>query len=171
MINKARTEGKIKADFGIKDYFKFYKGVSKKPVDSKRFHRVIAEFNKRIMNSIINDGLEYTPVASQFCFCIRKTIKHVEIINNKLINKNPIDWKTTLDLWKENEEAKKRKLLIKHLNNHSSKYIFRIKMLKCGYSYTNKKYFRFKPCRMFQRALAKRILDPNQDNFQAYNLY
>lgn len=171
MINKPRTAGKIKADYGIKDYYKFYKEYSKSPVDSKKFHKVISEFNKKIMLSIINDGLEYTPITTQITFCIRKTTKSVEIINNKLINKNPIDWKTTLDLWKENEEAKSRKLLIKHLNNHSSKYIFRIKMIKSGYSYINKKYYRFKPCRMFQRALAKRILDPNQDNFQAYDLY
>lgn len=35
MTNKPRTEGRIKADYGIKDYYKFYKGYSKNPVDSK----------------------------------------------------------------------------------------------------------------------------------------
>lgn len=166
-----RTAGRTNTDYGIKDYYKFYKEKSKDPVDLKKFHRVISEFNKRIVDAIINDGLEYTPVASQLCFCIRKMTKKIEIINNKLVNKNPIDWKTTLDLWKENPEAKEKKLLIKHLNNHTSKYIFRIKIIKCGYSYSNKKYYRFRPCRGFQRALAKRIFDPNKDNFQAYDLY
>lgn len=166
-----RTAGRTNTDYGIKDYYKFYKEKSKDPVDLKKFHRVISEFNKRIVEAIINDGLEYTPVASQLCFCIRKMTKKIEIINNKLVNKNPIDWKTTLDLWKENPEAKEKKLLIKHLNNHTSKYIFRIKIIKCGYSYSNKKYYRFRPCRGFQRALAKRIFDPNKDNFQAYDLY
>lgn len=166
-----RTEGKIKTDYGIKDYYKFYKDKSKDPVDMKRFHKVISEFNKKIVDSIINEGLEFTPVASQICFTVRKLTKKIEIVNNKVVNKNPVDWKTTLQLWKDNDEAKKKKLIIKHLNNHTSKYIFRIKMIKCGYSYTNKKYYRFKPCRGFQRALAKRIFDPNKDNFQAYDLY
>ena len=169
-MNK-RSEGKIRTDYGIKDYYKFYKSYSSEPVDNKKFHKVIGEFNKKIMEAIINDNLEYTPVSSQITFCIRKLIKPVKIVNNKIVNKNPIDWKTTLQLWSENEEAKERKLLIRFLNNHSSKYIFRIKMIKSGYSYSNKKYYRFKPCRMFQRDLSKRILDPNKDNFQAYDLY
>lgn len=170
MINK-RTEGRLSKDYGMRDYYKFYKNTVKNPQDAKKFNRVVSEFNKMIVNAIINDGLEYTPPKLQLTFCIRKYKKTIKIENGKLINTNPIDWKTTLQLWKDDQEAADKKLLIRHLNNHTSKYIFRIKILKVGNYYLNKKLYKFKACRGFQRQLAKRILDPNKDNYQAFDLY
>ncbi|HEX8586048.1 MAG TPA: hypothetical protein VF680_16765 [Allosphingosinicella sp.] len=155
----------------MRDYFKYYKTNSKNPVSSQKFNKVISEFNKAIVDAIINDGLEYTPPKLQMTFCIRKYKKLIKIENGKLVNNNPIDWKTTKQLWDDDADAAERKILIKFLNNHTSKYIFRIKVLKTGYFYKNKKFYKFKACRSFQRRLAKRILDPNQDNFQAYDLY
>ena len=44
-----------------------------------------------------------------------------------------------------------REILIRYLNNHTSKYVFRIKLLKVGHQYySNKIYYRFKACRAFQ---------------------
>ncbi len=166
-----RTEGKINTDYGMKDYYKYYINNCKDPVDSKRHTKVISEFNKAIVDLIINDGLEYNPPILQFTFCIRKSIRIPRIKNNKLINTTPIDWKSTKELWEDNEQAKQNKTIIRFLNNHTSKFIFRIKALKSGNYYLNKKLYRFKACRSFQRLLAKRILDTTQDNFQAYNLY
>lgn len=171
MINK-RTAGKIKVDYGMKDYYKYYlKNNKETTINSLKFNKIISEFNKKIVESIINESLEYNPITIQVSFCIRKHKRIVKIVNNKLLNKNPIDWKTTNELWNTDEEAKNKKLLIRYDNNHSSKYIFRIKMLKTGYSYINKKYYKFKPCRFFTRSLAARILNKDLDLFQAYNLY
>ncbi len=166
-----RTEGKINTDYGVKDYYKYYSENNKSPIDSKKYNKLISDFNKAIVDLIINEGLEYNPPTLQFTFCIRKAIRVPHIKNSKLINTTPIDWKATKELWEENEEAKDKKILIRFLNNHTSKYIFRIKALKNGNYYLNKKLYRFKACRSFQRNLAKRILDTTKDNFQAYNLY
>jgi len=169
-MNK-RTQGKINVDYGIKDYYKYYKNNNDKVVDSKKFHKVISEFNKRIVDSIINDNLEFTPKTLQFTFCIRKSKRVPRIENNKVINTNPIDWKSTNKLWENDLEAAEKKIIIRYLNNHTSKYVFRIKLLKSGTTYSNKKMYRFKPCRGFQRTLAKRILDEKQENFEAFELY
>ena len=69
------------------------------------------------------------------------------------------------------KEARDKKLIIRFLNNHTSKYVFRILMLKGKGTYLNKKFFRYKPPRSFQRTLAKRILDPNLENYEAYKQY
>jgi len=166
-----RTEGRIKSDFGMTDYYKYYKSKVKDPVDNHKFHKVISEFNSKIVDLIINEGLEFTPVGLHFNFCVRKTKRIARIKDNKLINTAPIDWKATKDLWENDSAAKDNKILLRFLNNHTSKHIFRIRATKVGQKYRNKKLYRFKACRSFQRLLAKRILDKNQDNFNSYDLW
>lgn len=169
--NNKRTEGKISRDYGMRDFYKYYKENSQNPQSTQKFNKVVSEFNQTIVDSIINDGLEFTPVRLQLNICIRKYKKIIKIENGKLLNPNPIDWKTTKQLWEDDIEAGEKKIIIRYLNNHTSKYIFRIKALRIGNYFLNKKLYRFKACRGFQRALAKRILDPNQDNFQAFDLF
>lgn len=169
MIN--RGEGKIKADFGSKDYYKYYCQNSKNPQSKQKFNKVIDEFNKAVVDLIINEGLEFRPVKLGMTFCVRKIQKIPRIEDNKLINNAPIDWKATKLLWKENILAAEKKTLIRFLNNHTSKYVFNIKIVKGNHFYTNKQYYRFKPCRSFQRNLAKRILDPSKEVFDTYKLY
>jgi hypothetical protein len=166
-----RTEGKLKVDYGLSDYYKYYKQNENNPVDNKKFNKIVSEFNKEIVNLIIEENLEFTPVKLQFTFCVRKYKKVPQIKEGKLINTNPIDWKTTNELWEENSEAKEKKIIIKFNNNHTSKNIFRIKALKVGTTYKNKYLFRFKAIRSFRALLSKRILDPNKDNFNTFNLY
>lgn len=166
-----RTEGRINADFGMNDYYKYYKSYSKNPVTKDKFHKIVGDFNKKITNLIINEGIEYKPIKIQFTFCVRKSLRRVYIKDNKLVNTTPIDWKSTKDLWENDEDARQNKTILRHLNNHTSKYIFQIKATKFGNRYSNKKLYRFKPCRSFQRDLAKRILDTTKDNFNAYLLY
>ena len=102
---------------------------------------------------------------------IRKNKRGIKLVDNKVVNTHPIDWKTTTQLWETDEDARKKKLIIRFLNNHTSKYVFRILMLKGKGTYLNKKFFRYKPPRSFQRTLAKRILDPNLENYEAYRQY
>lgn len=170
MINK-RTKGKISRDYGMSDYYDYYCKNTNNPKDRLKFNKVISEFNSAIVSAIINEGLEYTPIMLQMTFCIRKYKKVIRIKNSKLINPNPIDWKTTNKLWEEDKDAAEKKILIRYQNNHTSKYVFRIKVLKTAGYYLNKKLYKFKPCRSFQRSLGARILDPKQDNFEAYELF
>ena len=71
MIN-IRSEGRINSDYGIKDYYDYYKSKSKDPKSKILFDKVVYDFNKRIVEAIINEGLEFTPVKTKFTFCIRK---------------------------------------------------------------------------------------------------
>lgn len=170
-IATKRTEGKILVDYGMKDYYKYYSNLSKNPVSNLKFNKVISQFNSKIVDLIINESLEFRPTTLQMTFCVRKYKKVIRIKDGKLVNNTPIDWKTTNELWENDSKAKDKKILIRYLNNHTSKFVFRIKALKNVGKYANKGLFKFKPCRGFQRALAKRILDPKQDNFEAYKLY
>ena len=74
-MNNIRSEGRINADFGVKDYYDYYKSKSKDPKSKTLFDKIIYDFNKRIVEAIINEGLEFTPVKTQFTFCIEKIKK------------------------------------------------------------------------------------------------
>jgi hypothetical protein len=163
---------RVKKDYGMLDYYKYYlKNNSNVPQSKSKFNKVISEFNKGVVNLIINEGVEFKPTKLQFTFCIRKAKRVPKIKEGKLINTTPIDWKSTNQLWESDNEAKNKKILLRYLNNHTFKYVFRIKVLRFGQNYKNKKYYKYKPARSFQRLLAKRILDNNLDNFDAYKLY
>jgi hypothetical protein len=166
MINK-----KINTDYGMTDYYNYYKKNYESKVSNVKFNKIVSEFNKEIVNLIIEEGLEYRPIMLQFVFCIRKVKKIPRIKDGKLINTTPIDWKSTKELWSNDSDAKEKKILLRYLNNHTFKYVFRIKGIKVGFNYSNKKYYKFKPVRSFQRLLAKRILDDSLENFDAYKLY
>lgn len=167
-----RGKAKIKTGYGIPDYYKFYKSKVSKPVDSKTYNKVITEIHERIVDAIINDGLEPTFKFISYSLVIRKTKKVPKLKNGKLVNTMPINYKETLELWRNNPKAKEDKVLIRYLNNHTSRYVFRIKLLKAGHKpFKNKTYYRFKAARDFQRALAKRINDKDKDVFDAFLLY
>lgn len=169
-----RTEGKLKVDYGMKDYYKYYKDnldEKYKPVNSKKYNLIISEFNSKIVDLIINENLDFIIPKLNINLCIRKSKRIPRIKNGKLVNFNAIDWKTTNELWASDNDAKNKKIIIKFTNNHSFKFIFRIKALKVNLNYSNKSLYRFKACRSFQRLLSKRILDKNQDNFNAHNLF
>lgn len=164
---------RIKTDFGMTDYYKYYlkTSESESKIDKIKFNKIVSEFNKIIVDHILNDNLEYKPFKLQMTFCIRKYKKTPKIVKGKLINTNPIDWKSTKELWEQNEEAKEKKILIRFTNYATSKYIFRIILKKFGRFYKNKSYFRFKAVRSFQRALNKRIVDPKKETFEAHKLF
>ena len=172
IIKKPRTECKIKSHFGIVNYYKYYKESNKESKISKTlYNNIISDFNNEIINLIINENVEYYLPHIGSSLSIRKTKKLPSIVNGKLVNTAPVDWVVTNKLWKNDEEAREKKLIIRFLNNHTSKYVFRILMLKGKGTYLNKRFFRYKPPRSFQRTLAKRILDPNLENYEAYRQY
>lgn len=166
-----RGSGKIPTHYGIPDYYKYYKQNYDNPVDSKRYHKVISELHIKLVDAIINNGFSFNLSPLTYNISIRKIKKVPTIKDGKLVNTIPVNYKETMQLWRENEEARENKILIRHVNHHTSKYVFRIKMLKSKANYANAKYYKFKPCRNFQRSLAERIFDEDKENFDTYQLY
>lgn len=172
MIKKARTEGKIKTDYSIKDYFKYFKKNNEDlDISYKTYTSVINQFNKELINLIIEDNLEYTIPYIGSTLSIRKDKRVPKIVNGKLYNTTPVDWKATNELWDSDDEARDKKLLVRHLNYHTSKYVFRIYFKKYKLYFINKKLFSFKVSRNFQRSLSSRINDENKNKYESYLLF
>jgi hypothetical protein len=172
LVKNNRTEGKINTDYGINNYYKYFtKNNIDISITGKQYKDIISEFNKGLINLIIEDGLEYTIPYIGSTLCIRKDKRVPRIVNGKLYNPAPVDWVATNKLWLEDEESKSKKLLVRYLNNHTSKYVFRIYFKKYNLVFMNKKLFSFKVNRTFSRLLGKRINDEDKEKFDSYLLY
>lgn len=161
---------KIKGGYGINNFYKFYKSKYNK-VDEKTYKKIIDEFNQIVIDNMLNEGLNYIIPFLNLELTIRKDKRKPKIKNGKLINNRPVDFKATNKLWKENPEAKEKKLLIRHNNSHTSGYVFRIYCKKFKSPIKNRSLLKFRPMRGFKRALAKRINNTNKDNFDCFLLY
>lgn len=171
-VKNKRTEGKIKSHYGMTDYFRYFKSNNKEIIISrKKYNDIISEFNNELITLIIEEGLEYNIPYIGSTLCIRKDKRVPRIVNGKLYNSSPVDWVATNKLWSNDKESKDKKLLVRYLNNHTSKYVFRIYFKKYNLHFINKKLFSFKVNRKFSRLLGKRIQDENKEKFDSYLLY
>lgn len=169
---KPRGEGKIPAHYGIKDYYKFFKEDNPSlKISYKQFTSIINKFNSELVDLIIEDNVEYHLPYLGASLSIRKMKSVPKIVDGKLYNQSPVDWLATNKLWDEDEEAREKKLLVRYLNNHTSKFVFRVFFKKYVYPFTNKKYYSFHTSRWFARKLGKRINDVNKDKYDTFLLF
>jgi len=171
-MNNIRTKGKIKADYGIKDYYNFFKLDNPElDIPYSTYTNIIGTFNKGLIGLIIEDNIEYSIPYLGSTLSIKKDKRVPKIKNGKLYNTSPVDWPTTNKLWFEDAEAKLKKLLVRYLNTHTSKYVFRIHFKKYKLYFKNKSLFSFKVNRTFARQLGDRINDENKPRYDTHLLY
>lgn len=164
-------EHKLKSDFGIRDYYKFYKNNSVDPVNRGLYNDIITEFNEEIKHLIIEKGLTYQLPKLGFEIVLKKQKRVPRIVNGKLVNTIPPDWKATKALWERDPEAKENKTIVRYNNYHTSNYVFRIYFKKFKSNMKGRSLIKFQPTRGFKRQLSARILDESKDNLNAYLLY
>lgn len=172
IIKKPRTEGKIKSHYGIKDYYKFFKKDHPElDIDYKKYVKVITEFNEAITTLIIEENVEYTLPYVGSTLSVKKDKRVPRIVNGKLYNTSPVDWVATNKLWSSDSEAHEKKLLVRFLNTHTMKHVFRIYFKKFKLNYMNKNLYKFETNRDFSRALGARINDEDKPRYDAYTIY
>lgn len=160
-----------KSDFGILDYYKFYKNKYNNDISKTKYKNIIEDFNKEIINLVIENNLIYQLPYIGMEIMIKKDRRKPRIVDGKVINNTPVDWKTTNELWERDKEAKEKKIIVRYNNYHTSGYVFRIycKKFKCNLKYRS--LYKFKANRKFTRKLSARLLDEDKDNLDAYLLY
>jgi hypothetical protein len=86
-----------------------------------------------------------------------------------LINKLPIDFKRTRELWDTNEDAREKRILIRHLNKHTDGKVYKFVYNKSKARYKNKSAYRFKATRTHNRNLANVVR--NKTNNYPFKLF
>lgn len=160
---------KIKCQYGIADYLKFYKNTVDNPVDDKLYRKILRDY--LVMNRDLVSEKAYTFRLPQRLgrIEVRKTKKEVKIDKNgNVVNKLAINWKKTNQLWKENKEAKKKKIKIRYTNEHTNGYIFRPRYIKNTANFKNKSVYKLSVNREMRRNMEGAIMNKTIDAFLLY---
>jgi len=164
-----RSSKKIPAHYGMPDYYKFF--CNKYPhldIPRSTFNSIISEYNQYVAELLV----EYLEVKLPFRLGKIEILKKLRKVylndEGKVINTNPIDWKSTNNLWAKNEEAKEKKTLIRLTNKHTGGYVFSVNYNKRTAVYKNKKVYFFKPVRNLARSINTRINDYSKTKYDTY---
>lgn len=145
---------KRKSDIGMTEFYDYYKKNNfSENTDSlffmtrKEYNKIVTDLFTKIKDALIYENFEFNIPFRMGTICIRKIKRKVKIKDGKVIATLPINWKATLDLWESNPEAKEKKVLVKHINEHSGGYVANYKYFKKKANYKNKSIYFFKPAR------------------------
>lgn len=151
----SRGKNKLQNLHNTVDCYKFYNNSidSNKlyKVDYKIYKRVLSDYFKEVMRSIIYDGIIFhMPLRLGY---IRVTKRKITV--DKL-NRFGINWVETV----------KHKKVIYHLNQHSKGYVYRFKWDKENCYIPNLYFYKFVPSRSNKRTLAHVIKDNKVDYYE-----
>lgn len=165
--NKDTRKHRIKADYGVNEYYRQYAKDNKSDKVSRSIYgSILKEFN-----DFQREKLSFKGVGIHLpCFMGRVELRKVKTevkIDDKgnVINNLPVNWKETRKLWKENNEAYQKRIKIKFTNEHTDSHTFRINYLKGKAKYKNKSIYRIRFNRKLKRDLSTSIFEGRIDAF------
>ena len=165
--NNDKRSHRVKSDYGLSDYYKDFSENNKEGVvDKNMYNSIIKEFNSHVRDRVSNKGADYV-FPKKIGFLEIKKIKPSVTIDKEgnVINKLPINWKATRELWRDNESAREKKTKIRFINEHTKGYTFRLYYKKKRANYKNKSVYRMQFNRELKRQLSKSIFAGRIDAF------
>lgn len=159
-------EHKVKSDYGVKDYFSFYRKNYTNLVNNSVYRKVLRSMNKKLAYKIATIPYDLKIPRAMGIMKVRKYYPEFRILpDGTYKNKMAINFKETLNLWEEDGEAKELKIKIYYENEHSDGFIFRIHYDKWQAKYSNKSCYCFRPNRGMKSLLGNNIKNKNIDAF------
>ena len=114
------TEKKMLTRYGIREVYKFYKSHTENPLPYPIFRAVWITFIDKVTKGIVEEGKDFIMPYRLGSVGIRKQKIRVKLNPDGTIDTRYLrpDWKATNELWDRDEEAKKNKQRVFHLNRH-----------------------------------------------------
>lgn len=132
-----------------------------KPLSSHDFYLIIRTMNNLLVEDFIK-GNDIKLPHKMGVIELKKYEPKVIIKDNKVKSQYMIDWDKTLKLWYSDEEAKKNRTLIKHLNTE----IFTIVYNRAKADYPNQVYYEFRPTRTLKKKIKEAAKNREIDAFK-----
>lgn len=130
------------------------------PVTEREFYSVIRTVSG-IMAERLSEGKEVILPHRMGSLDIRKYRPVLRIRDGRLVNRLPVDWKRTLELWSSDTESLERRTLVRH----ESREVFKLVYDKSRANYNNKSFMEFRFNRNIKKALRDNIRDNKIDAF------
>jgi len=114
----------MSAKYGIREAYRYYKSRTENPLPYSMFRRVWITFIDKVSKGIVEEGKDFNMPYRLGSVGIRKQKIRVKLNPDGSIDKRYLrpDWNATKELWERDEEAKKDKRLVFHLNRHFGGY-------------------------------------------------
>lgn len=165
-----RGKGRLNADKGIKDMYKYYCEKSKNPVVFSVYKKICEEVNQAVADKMVTENFVFVPPARIGNLSVkkfkRKLREKTTPSGDKILNL-PVDWQATRMLWKEHPELKGKKVVY-HTNEHTDGYEFKFVWNNITSNMKNKYFMKFKCMRKLSRRLKDEI--KSNPDFDAYEL-
>ena len=153
---------KITNSIGVYD---LYKIVRKnhwydigRPLKEHEFYTIIRNVNKLLAENLANGDAVVFP-EQMGKLELRKYPRGVRFVNGKLKNTYPIDWKSTNQLWAEDEEEHKKKTLLRY----ESPIVYHVRYCKEDATYENKTFYQFRLHQKVRKRLKENIINGKTD--------
>lgn len=159
---------KISNSYGLREAIKYYRSI--RPKDSKyavrttMFYAIIREMNDLLGDAITKGNRVILPCRMGILE-IRKRNVNPRIVDGKVVCNRPIMWGETLKLWKEDEEAFKKRTLVKTEQSE----IYSIFYNRQKALFKNKVYYKFRTAQPLRDKLRYNI--ENGIIKDAFNIY
>lgn len=168
-FSRLGSGGDIMSDVGTKDYYRHYckRYENRYKVSRTTFTKICREFNEEIMKLMIYENFEFTMPSNLGRLSIKAKQIKLTVDENGNIDMDRLrpDWKATKDLWESDPDAKEKKVLVRHFNEHFGRRNARFVWDKRPCTARNQGLYVFKASRYWKRALAKAIKDKDSNVF------
>lgn len=145
----------------LRDSYKLYKQDVKDPVDIKTYILIATEYNKFLMDKVL-DGEEVTLPSRLGTLSIIGKKQKVSLDEDGKIKGLAPDWVKTKQLWDSNPQAKEKKQLLYHTNSHTDNTRYKFFWSKQRILIQNKILYSLKITRDNKRAVHNLILKGKQ---------
>lgn len=165
-IKKVSTKKKFKVSnsYGVFDANKYFMSIKPKKQDyiisRSLYYQIIRRINNLLIEDLLN-GLSIQFPYKMGKLEIIKTKTFVTFKNNKIKTNLPVNWKKTLQLWYNDEEAKNNKIIIRDENE----YLYKVNYNKSKACFQNKFYYHFAINRFIKLRLKDKIQNNQLDAF------
>ena len=160
-----RGENNLKADYGIRDIYRYYTESVNNPLNYKEFKKYVILITSYIMHNILYEKKTFKAPKRMGDFRIKRHKTKIKLDENGEVQTNFLkpDWKKCWQLWHEqypdktDEEIAKipGKNHIYHLNKHTDGYYNRFYWDKLTCNIRNHTAYSFKPVRKWKKELSR----------------
>jgi len=163
-------KGKYPADYGMTNAYQYYLEhyKNKYDVSQREYSLIFKEVMERIMFKIIFENFEFKmPFTGNLR--VKKTPIQIKFNPDGTLCRKGlrVDWKATKDLWKADEEAKLKKQVVYHFNDHNDRCNLKFYYDKRTCQMKNQSAYKLSMSRKWDRLLNEAVKrNPNLNYFE-----
>lgn len=145
---------KITNSYGCRDYYKYYKKHQKSDLPEKLFRLILEDIFEQLYAKYLSKYLRVKLPSKMGDIFIKKfEFKVYQRKDGSYTKRTPVDWPKTVDLWENDPEAYKDKVVVKH----ELPYYHHLFYKTYRQDFKNHQVFQLKTCRKLNKKIHQQM--------------